>query len=435
MRCLWSLLVLATVCLVAPHAFAQPTTYTCYPPNPPSSDPTQNFCTDASEPYYGQPSVPLLTNQNASPGDGLTLGTNAKNVASYVFGSGQVSANVLTTLDVYNNFFLDCINGNLQAAIGAPQDSCQGNDGGTFYGVARHYPIGSPYNLHAVQSDGLHLDAHCGGTSYTNCTPGNIYAAWIRLPGAILPGEVIKVRYKAPAGKHSWTPVWLFSNTQLSPGPNQNPYQAGLNQYNNNQPIEIDINDNYCRYYVNPPIACGSQLDFLLPSEGLGNGDTVAEATTYTYWANSNGYVYTPPSSSDSQYEAIPANWSTGFHDLVFQMSAENTTTGQVTAFTILDGKLVEKNTFVYNTNYVYDYSNNTGGASFSLPKKGTQVGLSLMIGNQPVPAIFGSQANIVDNDGVTDGWTIVVQEVSVWTGGVTGYTNAGTNACNTKTC
>ncbi len=240
---------------------------------------------------------------------------------------------------------------------------------------------------------------------------------------------------------HSWTPIWLFSGTQYSPGPNQNPYPSpnpygtGLNQYNNNQPIEIDLNDNYCRYYVNPPVACGSQLDYLMPYEPLGNGDTVAESTAYTYWANSNGYVYTPASQTDSQYESIPGDWSQGFHNLVLGLSSENTSTGKVTASIILDGKLVERNTFVYNTNYVFDYTSNTGGAPFSLPKNGAQVGLTLMIGNQPVPAQFGSQANIVDNDGITEGWTIVVQEISVWKGLVSGETNAGNNGCNSKPC
>ena len=70
----------------ATQSRAQPTTYSCVQ-NSSATNPTQTWCTDPNFPYYGQPSVPLQSNPNASPGDGLTLNSGATNLVSYVFGS------------------------------------------------------------------------------------------------------------------------------------------------------------------------------------------------------------------------------------------------------------------------------------------------------------------------------------------------------------
>ena len=44
-------------------------------------------------------------------------------------------------------------------------------------------------------------------------------------------------------------------------------------------------------------------------------------------------------------------------------------------------------------------------------------VAMHLIIGNQAVPSF--SRGAVQDNDGIVDGWTIVIQEVSGWIGNV----------------
>ena len=44
---------------------------------------------------------------------------------------------------------------------------------------------------------------------------------------------------------------------------------------------------------------------------------------------------------------------------------------------------------------------------------------MHLIIGNQAVPAFSPGAAQVRDNDGIPGGWTIVVQEISGWTGNV----------------
>jgi hypothetical protein len=42
---------------------------------------------------------------------------------------------------------------------------------------------------------------------------------------------------------------------------------------------------------------------------------------------------------------------------------------------------------------------------------------MHLIIGNQAIPAFSKGAASAVDNDGIPDGWTIVVQEIAGWYG------------------
>ena len=44
---------------------------------------------------------------------------------------------------------------------------------------------------------------------------------------------------------------------------------------------------------------------------------------------------------------------------------------------------------------------------------------MHLIIGNQAIPSFAPGGASTTENDGLPDGWTIVVQEISVWNGNI----------------
>ena len=46
-------------------------------------------------------------------------------------------------------------------------------------------------------------------------------------------------------------------------------------------------------------------------------------------------------------------------------------------------------------------------------------VAMHLLIGNQAIPSFTPGAATAKDNDGLPDGWTIVIQEISGWYGNV----------------
>jgi len=45
--------------------------------------------------------------------------------------------------------------------------------------------------------------------------------------------------------------------------------------------------------------------------------------------------------------------------------------------------------------------------------------GLILVIGNQAIPSFSPGARTAINNDGTPDGWTEVVQEVSIWYGNI----------------
>ena len=100
-------------------------------------------------------------------------------------------------------------------------DTGQANNN-TFAAVARHFPVGDPNDLHVMARDGMHLRAICSERR-TNCRPGNVWGAMVRLPFEWRPGTTLKVRYRSPKGDHSWAPIWMFTGQQISPGPRREP--------------------------------------------------------------------------------------------------------------------------------------------------------------------------------------------------------------------
>ena len=249
----------------------------------------------------------------AQPGDGIRLGQGARPAFSLVMGTAQPGANMTTAQSVRDRFFLNTMTGDLTRAIGSPMDTGQA-DNSTFAAVARHTAPAPRTNLHVMAPDGLHLRAMCADAR-RDCSPGHVWAAMIRLPFAWRPGMVLKLRYRSPAGAHSWAPIWMYSGEQVSPGPGGDPYRgyktpAAL--YRPGHPnIEIDWNDNYPRTKAGVPP--GYQIDFGTP-DIYGTAWRVPPHAVYR--AQGNGWRYFGPSyQPDFQaapFDCLPASttWS-----------------------------------------------------------------------------------------------------------------------------
>jgi hypothetical protein len=361
------------------------------------SDPTQTFLTTPSFPLTS----PLPTNSAATPGDGLSLTSGASNAFSLVMGSGQAGANLTTSQSIRDTFFLNYIVGNLTTPNVSPTDT--GQNSVEFAAVARHYAVGDPNDVHVMMDDGMHLRAICSA-NHTNCSNGNVYAAMIRVPFEIRPNMTIKVRYKSPPGMYSWAPIWMLSGSQISPGPGGNPY-SGFGTSNTllqlpvgQDTFEIDLNDNYPRLDSSPPVQTGYQLDYGTPNI---YGNTWNTPPHILFFADTDGYNYygnaTPP------FDQLPFNWSAGFHDLVMSWDGNANT-----IYIFVDGVEVAASYMEYGR--APTYTDSTGTVKVQA--------MHLIIGNQAVPA-FTTGFNGQENNGIPDGWTIVVQEISAWYGTV----------------
>jgi hypothetical protein len=360
---------------------------------------------DTSANYDMTPNNPLRTPlpvvSGAVPGDGLTMAPGTRNAFSLVMGSAQKGANMTTSQSIRDHFFLNYMEGDLNSAVGSPMDTGQANNA-TFAAVARHYRVGAPNDLHVMQADGMHLRAICS-QDHTDCSPGHVWGAMVRLPFEWRPGMTLKVRYRSPKGDHSWAPIWMFTGQQISPGPGGNPY-AGFGGPNtlyraSKVNFEIDWNDNYSRFRNG--VATGYQIDFGTPDIYGTNWKVKPHGI---YWANGNGWRYFDHSYAP-EFERTPFDWSAGFHDLVGNWRGD----GSNLIDLFVDGKLV-------STVYM-EYPQQT----YVDPADGQEktVAMHLIIGNQAIPSFSRSSKPVVDNDGIPDGWTIVVQEISGWYGNV----------------
>jgi hypothetical protein len=366
-------------------------------------DATQNFLTTPNFPLV----QPLPTRTEAVVGNGLATTAGTTQAFSLLMGTQVANANITTGQQVRDTFFMNYMTGNLFTAIGCPIDTGQGCGNSPFYAVARHYEPGDPNDLHQMRPLGLALRAICAN-NHTNCTPGNIYGGMIRIPYEFRPGMIIKVRYKSPTAPHSWAPIWLFSGSQISPGPGGNPYQGfGTQQSLVQLPqwggsFEIDMNDNYPVWNVNPLITAGYQLDFGLPAN-YGVQWTQA-APHLVYSANTHGYQAWQ--SVSPVFETLPTPDSFGLHNLVLSWTND----GSNLMYEFMDGKLLTTAYMEYSQAPWYQDANGNW----------KQQAMNLMIGNQAVPNWLVSPGETIKQcDGINDGWTIVVQEISAWNGAV----------------
>jgi hypothetical protein len=377
---------------------------------PNQSDPTQNFCQNPNFPIYGSGTTngvitnPLPTNPAAQPDNGLTLQQGATNAFSLVMGSAVPGANMVDATSIRNMFYLNYMTGNLFTTIGCPIDTGQACGQSPFHAVARHYAPGDKNDLHVMAKEGMQLRATCTGAAKTNCTAGNIYAGMVRVPFEIRPGMTIKVRYRSPKGNYAWTPIWLFSGSEVSPGPEtvNNPYVYPYNypiQYpTSNATYEVDLNDNYARWYNTPTVLTGYQLDYGTPNI---YGVPWTTPPYIAYMANTDGFTAYP--NAGPPFEQIPFNWSTGFHNLVMSWNA---TTNMIYVFT--DGKLAFQSYLDYS--FAPWYTDPADGVY-------KQQAMHLIIGNQAVPNFDPNSNGAVNNDAIKNGWTITVQEISAWYG------------------
>lgn len=363
----------------------------------PNADSTATFMTTVNNPDRD----PLPVVPAAQPGDGLTMAPGARNAFSLVMGSAQQGANMTTSQAIRQRFFLNYLTGNISKAIGSPMDNGQA-DNKTFAAVARHYPVGDPNDLHVMKPDGMHLRAICS-QNHTDCSPGKVWGAIVRMPFEWRPGMTLKVRYRSPKGEHSWAPIWMFTGQQRPPAPGQDPYSGfgGPNALfrTSDRPFEIDWNDNYPRLDAGVPV--GHQIEFGTPD----NYHTKwVEKPHGVYWANGNGWRYYDKSHKP-EFESAPFDWSQDFHDLVGNWRGD----GSNLIDLFVDGKLVST---IYMEYPQKTYDDPSDG-------KTKTIGMSLIIGNQAVPGFSRRGKPVEDNDGIPDGWTIVVQEISGWYGNV----------------
>ncbi len=357
----------------------------------------ESFLTTPNEPLR----EPLPVHDGATPGDGLIMAAGSRNAFSLVMGSEQPQANMKTSQSIRDRFYLNYAVGDLTKAVGSPMDNGQANNN-TFAAVARHFPVGDPDDLHVMEHDGMHLRAICSKRR-TDCSPGAVWGAMVRLPFEWRPGMTLKVRYRSPQGDHSWAPIWMFTGQQSSPGPGGNPYQGFQTPdalyRTGNTGFEIDWNDNFSRFGAGVPT--GYQIDFGTPDI---YGVKWKQKPHATYWADGNGWRYYGPSYAP-EFLRTPFDWSTGFHDLVGNW--RNDGSNLIDLF--VDGHLVASSYMEYPQETYVD------------PADGQRktIAMHLIIGNQAIPSFSPGAARARDNDGITDGWTIVVQEVSGWYGNV----------------
>ncbi len=363
------------------------------------TDSTADFIQGANFPL----TTPLPANQAATVGNGLGLSAGATNAVWMRFGSNLPNANMTTGQSIRNVFYMNYLAGDLYSSVGEPQDTGQSGQA-PFAAVARHYPVGDPNDLHQMRTNGMALRAICS-SNHTNCSEGNVYGGMVRLPFEIRPGMTVKVRYQSPTGPYSWCPIWLFSGSQISPGPGGNPWNGYGSSYSLVQePVyqhmfEIDANDNYPRWNDSPSVPVGKQIDFLTPDI---YGVSWTTPPYQIYGAATGGFAYYP--DAGPALNVVPQSLSTGFHSLV--LSWDGTTN---TIYEFVDGKLVVASYMEYSQAPTY-----VDGFSGGVTK---QQAMHLIIGNQAIPQWLAGASNTTENDGIPDGWTILVQEIAVWNG------------------
>ncbi len=377
---------------------------------PDPQDTTQQYCQNPNFPLYGSGTTSgvitykLPSNPGAQVGNRLSLQPGSSNAFSLVMGTQTPGANLTTAISLRNAFYMNYITGNLYTTIGCPIDTGQGCGSSPFAAVARHYPPGDPNDLHVMTESGMQLRATCTGPKRRNCTQGNVYAGMVRVPYEIRPGMTIKVRYRAPAGRYAWTPIWLFSGSEVSPGPEtvQNPYvypyDYPIQFANYGSMYEVDINDMYGRWYNTAPVPVGFELDFGTPNI---YGVPWTTPPYIAYMASGHGFEDFP--DADPPFEGLPNNWSKDFHNLVMSWNAA---TNMIYVFT--DGKLAMESFLDYS--FAPWYVDPADGVT-------KQVAMHLIIGNQAIPLFAPNAASAVNNDGMRNGWAITVQEISVWNG------------------
>ncbi len=163
------------------------------------------------------------------------------------------------------------------------------------------------------------------------------------------------------------------------------------------------MNDNYGRWSNNPSVPMGRQVDFGTPNI---YGVPWSTPPYLAYMANTGGFKSYFPAAEPPVLE-LPTNWAMGFHDLVMSWNAS---TNMISMFT--DGQLT-----------IQSYLDYSFAPWYIDPADGIykQQAMHLIIGNQAIPTFEPNSNTAVNNDSLSNGWTITVQEISAWYGIVGG--------------
>ena len=374
---------------------------------PLAPDSTANFSRTMNNPITD--TLPTIAGNTV--GNGIVLNSGATQYFTMRIGSNQAGANITTSQQFRDLVYCNYGVGYFNDPIGQSQDT--GTYEHNFMAVARHYPIGDPNDLIPVLPDGVHVKAMCSGNR-TNCTFRNIYGGMFRLPAVFHPGMVIKVRRKQPKGRFAWHPIWLYSGEQRTPYPGTDAYvNSNARITFPNKKFEIDIDDNFERPDTNgqfAPAGNGHTLSFQTPNI-YGTPWNVApyEAWSVARYPGQNGFATVDsglPYIKNDNYDATEV-----FQDVILNWRDDGSNLIDV----FENGKLVM-------TRYM-EFS--------GLADCGMHLIISAQIGARfnfkngaDGQEVYNAGAaytldQVTDNDGITDGWTMVVQEISAWYGTV----------------
>ena len=385
-----------------------------YTPNAgePGGDATQSFLSTVNLPTSDN--LPAVS--GAVPDDSIALPSGAANVFQTVFGTSVTGANVTTGAKLRSMFYTTFAEGNLNSALGSPSDNGQ-NGNSLFAGVARTYAVNDPNDVHQIKTDGLYLSNNCS-QNHTHCYPDQIYGGMIRLPTRFLPGGLLEIRYRAPAGPHAWSPMWLFSNQEILHG-STSPYVAPAtyaqcdNTPNGGPCYEFDINDMFGRQDGNTPM--GQQLIWDIPNYGqyYSAAHLYTTAVHDTYVGNNSVFNFI---QTNEPYQQTSFNCSTQFCDVFWNWRNDGSNLMDMFIAPVTNPPTPAR---LARTTYVeYDTINNG--------ENGAPLAMNLILsaaqaiqGASQNGGVLPSYASITENDGIANGWSLVIQKIAYWNANV----------------
>jgi len=354
---------------------------------------TPNFPARDQLPTETKPTLP----------DGLKLRPGAVSLAAVTFTpGGTTDTRAKLDAQMYYNPFT----GNQQSVIATSANDPIDYSAQPTWSRLRHYPPGSRWDLFSFDRTGLHLNAICSrNNTAAGCTPGHIYASFIRLPDEILPGDTIYARLKFPSSRFGWASWWEFEGTQFTPGPGGNPYGAT----GPNVPgalIQYEPADSKCYYeidnldeYLDPGVPAGRELN---AHTVIKNDACYRQKPHEVYRADGAAFAYYPNNGFPFSAFAVsnPSRIDTAFHNYVVNFRK----TGNLVDF-LVDGKLLATEYWEYHPHIYLDRAGR--------PQK---VALHMILSTQPGPSFIPEVLhNIIPQDGgpVSDGpWSLSVQTI-----------------------